>query len=126
MQGTPYGVSADGGKTIFGVAQGGLQRAQGPCCRAVLFPVRDARDLGQNSPLLICGITDGRPPAMARHHSREPVVIEPGNPLRNRVTVVPADPPSSCRITLPLGNGQNCRDAGHLRRRRAARPAQPG
>ena len=55
MQGTPYGVSADGGKTIFGVAQGSLHRAQGPCCRAVLFPVWDAPDLGQNSPLLICG-----------------------------------------------------------------------
>jgi hypothetical protein len=90
------------------------QRAPGPRRRAVTGSVRDPLGLGENAPLLLCGIADRRPAAMARHHRCEAFAIEARHPEGHGIAVAPPNLLRGCRIALPLGDGQKSGRTRHL------------
>ena len=120
----PDRVGADGRQTIPGPAQGGPQRAQRPRRGAVTVAVRDPRGLGQDAPLLIVGVADRGPAAVARQRRARPVPIEAGDPSRDGVTVAASDLSGRGHVALSVGDGEQRRGPRHLRRWRATRPAQ--
>src|SRR3954452_511266 len=105
----PDRVGADGRQTIPGPAQGGPQRAQRPRRGAVTVAVRDPRGLGQDAPLLIVGVADRGPAAVARQRRARPVPIEAGDPSRDGVTVAASDLSGRGHVALSVGDGEQRR-----------------